>query len=266
MIVRCARIFSLLVAVLLAPPLAAQSSPTQTGPQPGGPQDTTVKDPRSRAKIHTELGSLYFQDKNIPVAMEELTIAIYIDSTYAPAYSMRALVHHYLNEPQHAEDNFRDALRHAPDDPEIANNYGWFLCQTGKYKDGLAQIDRALRNRLYQTPDLAYLNAAQCAVGMGDMKLGEEYLQRAHRLTGGRPVVSFRLAELYYQTNRTEAARKELADLINKIEPNAEVLWLAVRIERKLGDRETENRYVTQLRRKYPDSKEYQELLKGNYE
>ena len=51
------------------------------------------QDPRSRAKLHTELGTLYFQDGNVPVAMEELTIAIYIDPTYAPAYGMRALVH-----------------------------------------------------------------------------------------------------------------------------------------------------------------------------
>ena len=265
MIVRGARVLLLLVAVLVTPPLLAQSS-TQTGPQPGGPQDTTVKDPRSRAKIHTELGSLYFQDKNIPVAMEELTIAIYIDPTYAPAYSMRALVHHFLNEPQHAEDNFREALRYAPDDPEIANNYGWFLCQIGKYKEGLPEFERALRNRLYQTPDRAYLNAGQCAVSMGDLKLGEEYLQKAYRMTGGSPVTVFRIADLYFRTNRIDEARKELADLMRKIEPNAEVLWLAVRVERKIGDREVENRYTTQLRRKYPDSKEYQELLKGNYE
>ena len=265
MIVRCARVLSLLVAVLVAPPLLAQSA-TQTGPQPGGPQDTTVKDPRSRAKIHTELGSLYFQDKNIPVAMEELTIAIYIDPTYAPAYSMRALVHHYLNEPQHAEDNFKEALRYAPEDPEIANNHGWFLCQIGKYKEGLPEFERALRNRLYQTPDRAYLNAGQCAVSMGDLKLGEEYLQKAYRMTGGSPITVFRMADLYFRTNRIDEARKELADLMRKIEPNAEVLWLAVRVERKIGDREVENRYTTQLRRKYPDSKEYQELLKGNYE
>ncbi|MDQ5907233.1 MAG: type pilus assembly protein PilF, partial [Pseudomonadota bacterium] len=126
--------------------------------------------------------------------------------------------------------------------------------------------ERALRNRLYQTPDRAYLNAGQCAVSMGDLKLGEEYLQKAYRMTGGSPVTVFRIADLYFRTNRIDEARKELADLMRKIEPNAEVLWLAVRVERKIGDREVENRYTTQLRRKYPDSKEYQELLKGNYE
>lgn len=231
-----------------------------------GQQESTVKDPRSRAKLHTELGSLYFQDRNIPVAMEELTIAIYIDPTYAPAYGIRALVHHYLKEPQHAETNFRDALRNAPDDPDIANNYGWFLCQTGKYKEGLEQLERALRNRLYQTPDRANLNAAQCAIGMGDLKAAEEYLDIAQRIGGGNPAISFQRADLFFRTDRLEAARIEVADLMRRIEPNAETLWLAIRIERKLGDREAETRLSNQLRRRFPSSNEYQELTKGNYE
>ena len=143
MMVRIAGLILLVASVLVVPLTHAQTMP-QTGPQPGGPQDTTIKDPRSRAKLHTELGTLYFQDRNVPVAMEELTIAIYIDPTYAPAYGMRALVHNYLREPQHAEDNFREALRYAPDDPEIANNYGWFLCQNGKYKEAHQCYDSVL--------------------------------------------------------------------------------------------------------------------------
>lgn len=265
MMVRIAGLILLVASILVVPLTHAQTMP-QTGPQPGGPQDTTIKDPRSRAKLHTELGTLYFQDRNVPVAMEELTIAIYIDPTYAPAYGMRALVHNYLREPQHAEDNFREALRYAPDDPEIANNYGWFLCQNGKYKEGLAQLERALRSRLYQTPERAYVNAGQCAMAMGDIKQAEEYLDRALRFSAGNPLALFYRVELFYRTGRLEAAKSEMAELMRKIDPTSEVLWLALRIERKLGDRESESRYATQLRRRFPASNEYQELLKGNFE
>lgn len=255
-----------LAAALAVPVFSLPAHAQQQGGTQAAPQETTVKDPRSRAKVHTELGSLYFQDGNMPVAMEELTIAIYIDPTYAPAYSMRALVHNYLREPQYAEDNFQQALKYAPDDPEIANNYGWFLCQNGKPKEAMPQFERALRNRLYQTPDRAYLNAGQCALGMGDLKTAEDYLQRAYRLTGGSPIAALRMAEFYYRADRLDEAHRELADVLRKVEPNAEALWLGVRIERKLGDRETEARYASQLRRKFASSKEYQEMLKGNFE
>jgi len=268
MINRIVAVLSLCTACLVI----ASSSQAQSSPQTGGvgqnvgPVEPSVKDPRSRAKLHTELGALYFQDRNIPVAMEELTIAIYIDPTYAQAYGIRALVHHYLKEPQHAETNFREALRYAPDDPEIANNYGWFLCQTGKHGEGMAQFERALRNRMYQTPELAYLNAGQCAMAMGDLKLAEEQLDKAYRLNGATPIITYRRGELYYKTERLEDAKREVADLMRRIEPNAETLWLAIRIERKLGDREAETRLSNQLRRRFPSSNEYQELTKGNYE
>ena len=49
-----------------------------------------------------------------------------------------------------------------------------------------------------------------------------------------------------------------MAELMRKIDPTSEVLWLALRIERKLGDAESESRYATQLRRRFPASNEYQ--------
>lgn len=257
---------SLLAAFLVVSlPVLAQGN---EGNRQGASESSerTVKDPRSRAKVHTELGALYFQEGNIPVAMEELTVAIYIDKTYAPAYSMRALVHHYLKEPQYAEDNFREALNYAPDDPEIANNYGWFLCQNNRGEEAMPHFERALRNRLYQTPDRAYMNAGQCAMKLGQLEQARTYLDNAYRLTGGSPMAALRLAELNYRAGLYEAAREQLSDLMRKVEPNAEALWLGVRLERRIGERETEMSYAAQLRRRFSASKEYQELLKGNYE
>lgn len=255
-----------LLAIFLSALAFSASAQSQQGGSQNSQQESQPKDPRARAKIHTELGSLYFQDGNVPVAMEELTIAIYLDPTYAPAYSMRALVHNYLKEPQYAEDNFREALRYAPDDPEIANNYGWFLCQGENKKEAMAQFERALRNRLYQTPERAYLSAGQCAVRMGDYALAEDYLKKAYRMMGGNPMAALRLADLYYRTDRLDEARKEISEIGRKMDSNAETLWLGVRVERKLGDREAEARYASQLRRKFPNSPEYQDMLKGNFE
>ena len=50
------------------------------------------------------------------------------------------------------------------------------------------------------------------------------------------------------------------------VEPTAESLWLALRIERKLGDRAAEIKQSAELRRRFPGSKEYQDLLKGRFE
>ena len=81
--------FSLLFVAPLPRALAQQDYGAQQG---GGAGGSTMADPRTRAKLHTELGSLYFQDGNMAVALDELRIAIEADSDYASAYNVRGLV------------------------------------------------------------------------------------------------------------------------------------------------------------------------------
>ena len=52
-----------------------------------------VGDPRNRAKLHTELASLYYSNGNLGVALEELRAATKADGNYAPAYGMYGLVY-----------------------------------------------------------------------------------------------------------------------------------------------------------------------------
>ena len=44
------------------------------------------------------------------------------------------------------------------------------------------------------------------------------------------------------------------------------MLWLSYRVERRLGNEIEAQSLASQLRRKYPDTPEYQALLKGNSE
>jgi type IV pilus assembly protein PilF len=50
------------------------------------------------------------------------------------------------------------------------------------------------------------------------------------------------------------------------VTPTSESLWLAVRIERRMGERVQEQAYANQLRRRYPQSQEYQALQRGQFD
>lgn len=226
----------------------------------------TPKDVHTRAKLHTELGSLYFQNGNLIVALEELTIAISINANYAPAYSTRGLVLYYINEFESADKDFKTALSLDEKDPEISNNYGWYLCQTGKVKESITYFQRAIKNPLYQTPENAYLNAGACYLKLGEMALAEENTRRSLRFSPENPQAVLQLAQISYRNGNYDAAKKHLSDVVRLSDPNAEALWLSLRIERRLGDRAAESSLMAQLRRKYPDSPEVQELVKGNFE
>lgn len=248
--------------VLFVTPAFAQKSE----PLPDAMASGVPKDVHTRAKLHTELGSMYFQGGNLIVALEELTIAISINPNYAQAYSTRGLVLYYIKELVSAEKDFQRALDLDAKDPEINNNYGWFLCQTGKEKESIAYFERAINNPLYQTPETAFLNAGACYIKLGDLASAEAYVRKNLLFSRDNPQALLQLAKISYLRGNYDAAREYLKKVVGQTDPGAETLWLSLRVERRLGDRSAESSLIAQLRRKYPDSLEYQEFLKGNFE
>jgi len=258
-------IVALSLAILLA-------GCTATGPGSGqGAQQAVSAQPagseqQQRAKVHTELGSLYMLDGRSAIALEEARIALSVDPNYAPAHNLLGLTHMALNEPRLAEDAFEKALRLAPGDPEISNNFGWFLCQSGREQRSIAYFMAAAKNPLYTMPTKPYTNAGVCSVRLKDDKAAEDYLLTALRLSPTNTLALYWLADIAYRHGHFIEARQWTTDIEKMMEPTAEVVWMALRIERKLGNREVEARYASQLRRRFPGSPEQRLLTQGQYE
>jgi type IV pilus assembly protein PilF len=179
---------------------------------------------------------------------------------------MFGLVYMELRENQLAEINFQRALSLAPTDPDINHNYGWFLCQTGREAESIKFFEQAIRNPLYPAPWRSYSAAGVCSLKRNDVKQAEDFFQRALRLEPDEPASLLQLGQIRYAQGNLEEARK-LAGRFNKlVSPTAESLWLALRVERRLGERVSESSYATQLRRRYPNSREYQLLQRGAYD
>lgn len=229
-------------------------------------QQTTTSETQQRAKVHTELGSLYLESGRFGVAQDEARIAVGADPNYAPAYNLLALIHMNLRENAAADEEFQKALRLAPNDPEINNNYGWFLCQTDRPKQSVPHFMAAIKNPLYTTPSKAMTALGICYVKLQDDAAAEDFLSRAVRIDPTNVEGKYWLADLYYRKGRYYEARHSLSELNRQVEPNAQSLWLALRVERRIGDREAEARYASQLRRKFQGTPEYQKLMQGQYE
>lgn len=228
----------------------------------------TTGDSRSKAKIHTELGAAYFQAGNPAIALEHLDTALNANSGFYQAYSVRGLVYGSLKEYDKAERDFQRALNIAPNDPEVNNNYGWFLCDTGKERQSISYFLNALKNPLYETPGVAYTNAGTCALKSDDLDGAQHYLLQALQLSrDGGAHVRLQLAKLFYLRGNLDESRVYLSEVMRQVDsPTAEALWLAVRLERKLGNKAAESGFAAQLRGRYPTSPEYQAFLKGNFE
>lgn len=219
-----------------------------------------------RAKIHTELGAQYYAAGQMGVALEEFNTAQAAERRYIPSLYMLGLVYMELKEDAKAEMYFRRALDLDPNNSEARNNYGWFLCQRGHIDESIQQFLAALKNPLYETPDKPYVNAGICSLKRNDDKSAEEYFQKALRLSPTQPQALLALADVYYRQNNLPAARAQLLVYNKNQNPTPESLWLGVRIERKLNDRNAESSYAQMLRQRFPLSKEAQALATNRYE
>ena len=199
--------------------LAQKSEPLPQEPMTA----STPKDIHTRAKLHTELGSLYFQSGNLIVALEEMTIAIAINPNYAPAYSTRGLVLYYIKEFESAEKDFQQAIKLDDKDPEISNNYGWFLCNTGKVKESIPYFQRALKNSLYKTPEVGFLNVGTCYLKLGEVDQAEDFVRRSLRFSPDNPQALFQLALISYKRGNYDAAKQHLKNVLRLSDPAADV-------------------------------------------
>lgn len=217
---------------------------------------------QARAKVHTELAAQYYERAQLGVAMEELGKALKSEPDYAPAYNVRGLINMALREDRLAEEDFQRSLRLDSADSDAHNNYGWFLCQRGKTPDSIKQFMTALKNPLYATPEKSYLNAGVCSAKGGNSRDAEEFLQKALILRPNMPEALLELARLSFDSGDSAGAKSYFLRFAqNKDTPlSAENLWLAVRIERKIGDKNSEESYALQLRKRFPESRETQLL------
>lgn len=252
------KLFKLFLIMLLLTGCASSGGGSEGTPQ----LDTTRS--QAIAKSHTELAGSYYERAQYAIALQEIGVALQADGNYAPAYNVRALVRMALREDDQADADFRHSLDLDRSSSETHNNYGGFLCQRGRAKESIGQFKEALKNPLYATPEMAYVNLGVCSRKAGLMKDVESNLQRALVLRPGMPEALYGLADWSYD-NGDYAGAKSYFLRFSQASPelNAEQLWLAVRIERKMRDRNSEASYALQLRKRFPDSRETQLLLQG---
>lgn len=228
-----------------------------------GSQEESVD--RQRARIRLELAANYYQKGNYNVALDELRQSLLADPNYPSAYGLLGLVYMDLGETQKAGDSFLRGLKLAPVDPDLNNGYGWFLCQNKQERAAVPYFERAASNPLYATPGKPLHNAGICLRKVGEVKAAEGFLLQAFRVDPNSPIAMYNLAEIYMQARELDKARFYSQRLMGTYEANAQMLWLALRIEKLRGNREEELSLASRLKRLYPASREAQLLDQGKF-
>ncbi|MEO7343263.1 MAG: type IV pilus biogenesis/stability protein PilW [Methylotenera sp.] len=217
---------------------------------------------KARARAHTDLGAVYYQQKQLEIALEEFTEASRIDPDFALAYNGLGLVHAALGQDDIAEKNFKKSVQLEPTNSESHNNYGSFLCGRNRIDESIKEFLDAVKNPLYSTPAMAYANAGICSLRKNDSVNAEAYFKKALQIEPLSASAAYQLAALQFKRNDAAGAKRTLQNVM-LTQPGPEMLWLAIQIERVLGAKDDEASYALQLRRQYPDSEQARLLQNG---
>ena len=220
-----------------------------------------------RARVRLELAGAYFGRGQMEFALDQVKLAIQADPTQGAAFNLRGLIYANLGDDKLAEESFRRALHLDPRDADAMQNFGWYLCQRKRFAESQSYFEQALGVPRYADAARTYLTQGICHLQAGQLDAAERSLMRSYELDATNASVAFNLAEVLYRRGEYERARFYIRRVNASTEvSNAQSLWLAARIENRLGQLGARQELGQQLRRRFPGSREAVAFERGRYD
>jgi type IV pilus assembly protein PilF len=258
---------SLAAAALLGALLGCAVPP----PDAASPRDHTTASDQSdadrRARVRLELAAGYFGRGQFETALDEVKLALNARPDMSEALSLRGLIYAALKDDRLAEDSFRRALQANPRDPDAMHNFGWFLCERRRFAEAIPMFQQAIATPQYPSLSRSHMALGICQARSGALAEAEKSLARSYELDPTNPVTAVNLSDVLYRRGDLERARFYIRRINNVAElSSAQTLWLAARIEHKLGNQPSARDLGRQLRNRFPQSPEALAFERGRYD
>ena len=229
--------------------------------------DSDQTSAEKRARVRLELASAYFARGQASTALDEIKLALSAKPDLQEAFNLRGLVYGSMGEVQLADQSFQRALQLSPRDGDTLHNYGWFLCQQRRFDASELQFNAALSAPQYTEGPRTLLAQGLCQARAGRWQDAERSLGRSFELDPSNPSTAFAFAEVLYRRGEYERARFYVRRLNGQADQsNAQSLWLAARIERRIGNMPGVEDFARQLRERFPDAAETRLMQRGQFD
>lgn len=249
------RLEHILPAILLAMCIAGCST------APGGIRKESAANQREdAARVHTNLGQQYLAQDRLELALEKLQKALSYDSGYVDAHTVIAVLYERIGDDAKAEQHYRRAAQLRPKGGAELNNYGTFLCRTGRYDEAQEYFQRAIADPFYRTPAVAMANSGSCLLQSGHPEAAEKVLRQALQQDPSNAATLLQLAHVAYERGDYYSARGFMQRHEASAPASADALMLGRNIELKLGDARGVGTYTRKLLQGFPESPEAQSL------
>ncbi len=147
-------------------------------------QDTTQEPPTQvnlalAADMNVKLGMMYLQKGETQRAQQRFSQALANAPENSASWYSMGYFWEVMGDNAKAEPYYKKAISVDPQNGNAKNNYGTFLCHTGRYQEGIKQFQAAIHSAGYLNQTGAYENMGLCAMKIPDYKMAKKYLTRA---------------------------------------------------------------------------------------
>ena len=219
--------------------------------------------PAQQAATNMQIAIEYMKIDKLANARDFIERALKQDPGNANVQLTAGLVYERLRDMPRAEKAYASAARLGKDDPNIQNNYAGFLCRTGKTTAGEKLFAEVATSPVYQTPEVALVNAGVCVRSIGDMLDAERYFNRALAIRPNMPEAMLQLGNVAFDRGDAAQALDYVQRYLAVNPATPEVLWLGFRAQRKLGDTAAAAAFARRVQSEFPNSAEAQMMRSG---
>ena len=226
-----------------------------------GSRELTPEKRQDAAQYNAQLGAQYLQRGDLDQAQEKLLKALEQDDKNALAHITYANLQSRVDQPESAEQHFKQGLLLDPEEADYRNSYGIFLCGAKKYDEAQKQFRAAADNPYYRTPEFALDNAGLCMLDADRLSDAEGYLREALRVNPKFANAYLHMADLMHRKQRLTVADAYFQRFNAYGKESAESLLLGLHIKRDAGDLAGAQEFASRLLNQFPASEEAGEYL-----
>lgn len=215
---------------------------------------------RQAAEVNVALAQGYMRQDKLEIAMEKLTKALEQDPGYVSAHTVAGVLYERINQPAQAEQHYRRAAQLQPKNGDVNNNYGAYLCRTGRLEEAAKYFVKALDDPFYKTRDVALTNAGTCHLQANQADAAERDFREALLSNQNNSEALIQLSRILFGKSDFLRARAFLQRFDSLGTPTPDALFLGHNIELKLGNTREANEYARRLKAEFPDSDQARQL------
>ncbi|WP_261815863.1 type IV pilus biogenesis/stability protein PilW [Vibrio gallicus] len=172
--------------------------------------DKTKFAPLAAANARIELGLSYLQLGDTVRAKQNFDIAHQYAPKYVRSSSALAYYYQYVSQVKLAEDWYRRALDLSPDNGNLLNDFGVFLCRQHRYKQALQKFEQAIQQSDYILVAASYENSGLCALQAGQWHQAEAYFIKSLEFQPNRYRSDIELVKLNIRFGQAQLAQQRL--------------------------------------------------------